>query len=204
MIAFRASQAVGDRQVGGIWLINSDGTNPRRLTDGSDYYPQWFRSGTRLALTRTEDQDHDNIWVVALDGSARQITTSQRDGKSTMSPDETQIAFASDRGGKRNVWIVSAKEGESSARPFTFGGGRGPAWSPDGRWIAFGSDRGGTYAIYLKPVAGGPVRQVTDGSGNEFNPEWSPDGTFIVAGATSREGIAYIEVIDVRCARERP
>ena len=65
-----------------------------------------------------------------------------------ISPDGTQIAYATDDGQEATVWI-SPLSGTGSARPLTFGGkNRLPIWSADGQHVAFQSDREGDLGIF--------------------------------------------------------
>lgn len=50
---------------GEIWLMNSDGTDPRRITSGhSDWYPAWSPEGNRIIFTR-----NDHLYLMMSDGS---------------------------------------------------------------------------------------------------------------------------------------
>lgn len=194
LIAFRASRGT---ERGGIWVMSAAAEDLKPLLDDAvnDYYPRWFADGKRVLIERDVPGKEGDVWVidVAL-RTARQLTSHPAlDGAGTISPDETRIAFPSERSGLRNIWIMPLDEGEAGAWQFTTEGGRGPAWSPDGRWIAYGCPVAPTqHALCLKAVAGGPIRQATDGKANDFNPSWTPDGKSIVVSR-----IAGLTVIDV-------
>ncbi len=202
-IAFAAEP---DENHGGIWLIGSDGTNLRRLTDEEkfdDMAPTWSRNGKWIVFSRgpTTDDPTNDLWQVSMDGWQRQLTRGDKwEGKSSISPDGHLIAFASDRPARHypdtNVWIMSVDGGEATAQEFTSGGGAVPAWSPDGNWIAFTSMRDGNWALYLKRVGENRVIKVT-GPAGKCHAEWLPDGNSIVFDLYRARDHGNIAVLDV-------
>lgn len=202
-LAFRAARPeVNGQSRGGIWIMPSTGGSPREVSKdpvADDYYPQWFPDGRRLAVLRDVPGHDSDVWIVALDGDAQRVTTHRAfDGKPTISPDGTQLAFPSDRDGTRNIWIVRVGEPDEAARQLTFDGGRGPTWSPDGESIAYGCPTSQSrYALCLTEIRRGVVVQVTDGNANDFNPEWGPDGTWIVVGREAADGRGIIAIVDL-------
>jgi hypothetical protein len=98
----------------------------------------------------------------------------------TWSPDGSRIAFASNRDGNWNLFVMEADG--SWVTPLTRGTGSDdqPAWSPDGARIAFESDRDGDFDIYLMNSDGSDAVNLTNGPAEDRGPAWSPDGTRIV------------------------
>ncbi len=96
----------------------------------------------------------------------------------TWSPDGRFIAYASDRGGKFDIWIQQISGGDPIQ--ITKGPGQNwqPDWSPDGQYIAYRSeeDEGG---IYITPALGGvgQQRKITPFG---YYPRWSPDSSRIL------------------------
>lgn len=99
-----------------------------------------------------------------------------------IAPDESiplpgRIAFASDRDGDFEIYMINA-DGTSLVRLTESKGIDYPSsWSPDGRKLAFVSDRSGSYNIYVMSVDGSePTVQLTQDSEGTGSPNWSPDG----------------------------
>lgn len=103
-----------------------------------------------------------------------------------LSPDGTQVAFDSDRGGSFDIWIIGVN-GQNLRQLTTHpSDDTWPAWSPDGKRIAFVSTRDDPAGeIYTVAAAGGAVTRVTSNPATDTEPAWSPDGRTI-AFTTSR------------------
>jgi TolB protein len=84
---------------GDIMLINADGTNLRRLTNGID--PVLSPDGQSVAFTRWQG-DQGSLWTINTDGSnERVVIDSYRKAKGPeWSPDGSQIVFNYQHGGR--------------------------------------------------------------------------------------------------------
>jgi TolB protein len=51
-----------------IYVMNEDGTNQTRLTQGSDHYPAWSPDNKKIAFSSNRDANHQ-IYVMNADGS---------------------------------------------------------------------------------------------------------------------------------------
>jgi putative membrane protein len=104
-----------------------------------------------------------------------------------LSADHRHIAFASNRYGSYDVYVMDldARGNRIRTRRLTDGPGdeSGVSWSPDGRRVVFTLRRGGASAIYVIDSSGGTPRALAL---NALDPQWSPDGRWIAYSAPSR------------------
>jgi Tol biopolymer transport system component/DNA-binding winged helix-turn-helix (wHTH) protein len=92
-----------------------------------------------------------------------------------LSPDGSAVAFASDRSGSFEIYVVGLANGGNEIAITNDGKNNvEPAWSPDGRWIAYAHKNGG--GLWLVPSTGGTPRQLVESGAN---PVWSPDSNWI-------------------------
>lgn len=92
-----------------IYLMNANGSGPRRLTSGSrsESEAAWSPDGKMLAFASGIDGETE-IFVVNADGTdLRQITDSPgRNQNPTWSADGSLIAFWSDRSGNPEIYLI--------------------------------------------------------------------------------------------------
>lgn len=112
-------------------------------------------------------------------------------------PKSRRIAFESNDGGDREIFLISRKGGFdlSNHRAADWN----PVWSPDSRWIAFESFRDGPRAIYR--VYRDTIRVLPVAVGADYDawdPDWSPDSDWItyVSNETGDPEIFITEIED--------
>jgi Tol biopolymer transport system component len=123
-----------------LWVMNADGTQPRRLVGArvdnrgarsADF--AWSPDGGQIAFTQCCREDE--IFVVNADGSGlRQLTDNDDgvfDGDPAWSPDGQAIAFTSSRDGNAEIYVMHADGSDQrnmSQNPLS---DYGAVWSPN-------------------------------------------------------------------------
>ena len=120
-----------------------------------------------------------DLWAVLPDGSgSRRLTeTDAAESAPALSPEGTQIAYASNASGEREIYVMRADG--TRIRRLTQNPARddsSPAWSPDGRYLAWSSEAD----VYVMKADGSAKRPVAATTLEELDPAWSPNGLELV------------------------
>jgi Tol biopolymer transport system component/formylglycine-generating enzyme required for sulfatase activity len=190
-----------------IYVMNADGSDPRRLTDHSavDWSPAWSLDGSQIAFVSNRDAKW-GIYVMNADGSdPHNLIPSTFDSSPARSPDGSQIAFVSEgRGSGWEIYVVNADG--SHLRRLTDNSVDdnyySPPWSPDGRQIAFVSRCCEELEIYVVNADGSHLRRLTDNSAADAFPVWSPDGSQI-AFVSYRDGNVEVYAMNIDGSHQR-
>jgi DNA-binding winged helix-turn-helix (wHTH) protein len=100
----------------------------------------------------------------------------------TWSPDGRYLAYASNRGGKFDVWVHQVSGGNPVQVTKGPAANWEPDWSPDGKYIAYRSKEGDG-GIFIEPAIGGAGLARKISSVGHY-PRWSPDGSRILFQST--------------------
>lgn len=156
---------------------------------GRDFDPDLDAKGERIVFASTRHHVRPALYMKWRHGVAvTQLTSDPASDMHPMfSPDGTRIAFASDRGGSWDIWIMDLKGGP----PVQITSGDAdevhPSWSPDGKQLVFCSLSvvSGQWELWLADVE--------SRAGNRFIgfglfPEWSPVEDRIVFQRAREQG----------------
>jgi dipeptidyl aminopeptidase/acylaminoacyl peptidase len=109
--------------------------------------PQVSPDGKWVAFTRSNvDLDtntlRSHVWVAPLDGGeARQVTSGDgKDSRPRWSPDGSELAFISTRGGTSQIWLLLMSGGEAHPLTSISTGADGVTWAAGSRELVFTSD----------------------------------------------------------------
>lgn len=194
-----------------IYVMDADGKNHRRLTDGlgSNTRPAWAPDGRQIAFASFRDGNSE-IYVMESDGkNPRNLTRHIAfDSMPSWSPDAQKIAFVSDRdapasSGHQNIYVMDA-DGKNVRRLTNYDRHRvyRPVWSPDGQRIAFalfgtgpGEPERTIFDIFVMDAVGKNLQKLTHDPRPDSWPAWSPDGQKI-AFVSDRDRNMEIYVMD--------
>jgi len=204
----------GDRA--GIYVMGTDDTRPRRITDGgslvdgSDFGPAWSPDGTRIAFAREGREEsaeigNADIYQVSPIGTdlVRLTDSPVMQYEPTWSPDGSRIAFlgyelASGGLPPSPVRLYVMNADATEIRKLGPEDVEGPAWSPDGSEIAYVDTESGSI-MAVEPDGSGrrrilDVSQLVGGVHLVYGVAWSPDGTRLafMAGPDSTDTHIYI------------
>ena len=159
--------------------MQADGANRTCFADVSS--PTW--SVPSVVWSPDSSQiafDAGGVHILKSDGSGLSNLTIREGGHGpAWSPDGRRIAFATDRDGNREIYVMQADgSGQTNLtnRPYY---DDSPVWSPDGKEFAFDSSRDGHREICFIGVEGGNLRCHSAESRIGSNVKvWSPTGPF--------------------------
>ena len=119
-----------------------------------------YSSGIVVAPRQAAVQVHQQLWILDLQTRrARQLLLDQSENMDpAWSPSSQVLAFASNRSGQFEIWVVK-KDGTGLGQ-ITNGPGvkTHPVWSPDGENILFTRFLQGRYGLAIVSAEGGEVR----------------------------------------------
>jgi Tol biopolymer transport system component len=153
---------------------------PRRLTSGTEF--EWQPSVGAQRVVFASLSANSDIWSLPIAPELAKATgTPQRLTGSTaaetfpaLSPNNSKLAFISNRTGLEQVWLKNLDSGEETALTSSPTEKYGPLFSPDGSALTYSISKSGTWEIYLLRLAGGGEELVLKVWG--LVTSWTADG----------------------------
>jgi TolB protein len=192
-----------------IFVMNADGTNNRRLTNGQSsalsdndwvFRPTWSPNGAQIAYVSDSETYNPVVWLMSRDGSSKKqllnVTDFQEAADAlSWSPDGKRLAITAF--GHELSQITLVELSRPAAQPATANpnGALDPAWSSDGAILAYAVRESARMDIRLRRLDGSPEVEVSRG-GLARAPAWSPDGRHL-SYISSRGGTFELYAVDV-------
>lgn len=144
--------------------------------EGSDFDPDLAPDGAWMVFASTQHHEQADLYRKSVDGRVvTQLTNDPaQDVMPEVSPDGSRVAFASDRHGNWDVFVMSSDGGPITQITFDDAQELHPTWSPDGERLCYCrfNDRTGQWELWTLAVDKPSARSfVCEG----MFPRWSPD-----------------------------
>ena len=169
---------------GGIWALELDGKlHPPEVAEDSLDGGVSTAKG-RVVYAKRRQQIH--IWRVRVEPAGtrrgRLISSTFEQLAPQYSPDDSRIAFQSNRSGTPEIWLADA-DGENAMTVTSIGGPPtgAPAWCADGRRLAFHSRESGASALYIVDLSERMPHRIETSQPNLALPVWSADCEWLLA-----------------------
>jgi dipeptidyl aminopeptidase/acylaminoacyl peptidase len=136
-------------------------------------HPAISPDGRFVAFSERPPEGEPAVWLVPIEGGTPQRITwgVNGDERPRWHPNAREIAFLSDRGAGRQVFLTEMDREQAFPLTHFPGGALDLAWAPDGTQLA-------VIAAAPKPAGGGPLTERIEGSGTELwlvqTGEWAP------------------------------
>jgi len=165
---------VTDLAQGLILLALDDGGNSHLFA----YQPQDSGSGQPLPLARLISGPWDDITPA-------------------LSPDGQRVAFASNRNGYWDLYLLDLPSGQLTRLTDSLAYEAAPSWSPDGQWLVYEAYRNENLDILIQSISDpGEPLLLADHPAADYSPAWSPGGRQITF-VSNRSGEPEIWLVDL-------
>ena len=172
---------------------------------GQDTDPDLDGTGHRLVFSSTRHNSNPDLYIKTTDGVAVTQLTSDpaSDIQPKYSPDDTMVAFASNRAGNWDIWMISADGGQPVQVTSSLADEVHPSWSPDGSRLTYCSlpPEGGQWELWISDATAGGVQKFI---GYGLFPEWSPYDDTIVYQRSRERSTRWFSVWTIKLVDGEP
>ncbi len=166
-------------QAGEIWIMNTDGNKPQKITQGSHHnrWPLVSSDGKKIAFVSRRMGNWD-VFTINVDGSElRQVTdTSANELGASFSPDGKQLVYAQANQSTPPGVDLILSQADGSKPQLLVKGGVWPVWSAVNKQIIYGKPGNNPGGIYIFDPIKKTERQLVGPEQQPTSPTWSHDG----------------------------
>ncbi len=101
-----------------------------------------------------------------------------------LSPDRAKLAFASDRTGFWDLYVMDMQTGETTQITDSQEYDSSPSWSPDSQWLVFETYINDNLEVAVVSVGDRTQIAVTEDPASDHSPVWAPDGRHVAFVST--------------------
>lgn len=158
---------------------------PDVATDAFSGYAAFdLADDTLIYLRDRRAQPQFRMMLVDQDGTETPIaeisSVSPVAGIATLSPDARHVAFASRKGGTRDIYVADLERGGSPTQ-VTFDQWAGaPIWTAEGHRLTYSRLSGGVYDLYSSTVGTRRAELLLSSRYSKYPSSWSPDGQLLI------------------------
>jgi Tol biopolymer transport system component len=163
--------------------------------EGADFDPSLDQSGHKLVFASTRHSTQPNLYIKDIHGAAVTQLTSDpsADVQPSFSPDGEWVAFASDRAGNWDIWVIRTDGTQTVQVTHGPEDDIHPSWSPDGNRLVFCSlaREGGQWEMWIANATAGATKKFI---GYGLFPEWAPDGNKVLFQRARERGSRWFSI----------
>lgn len=188
-----------------LWVINSDGSNPRFLTKGS--CGSWSPDSQHIiySIYSGDKTIAQKIYIIDfLDATLKETSYITTDldyiGKAIYSPDGKKIAFEGIKNERWSIYLINTDGSEFLELTPMLPDVTSPVWSPNGQKLAFiaHSSRLEPSEIYVIDTNGTNLINISNSpTWDDGYPSWSPDNSMMVFMSQRDTGFFNIYAVSI-------
>jgi len=173
-----------DQRVKRLAMMDQDGANFRRLTNGDHLVltPRFSPKNQQITYMSYAGRE-PRVYLYDIETGRREIVGdfSGMTFAPRFSPDGRKVimSWQRDGDGNANIYTMDLRSRKITRLTNTPAIDTSPSYSPDGAKVTFASDRGGSQQIYVMNQDGSGPQRISFGKGNYATPVWSPRGDLI-------------------------
>ncbi len=181
-IVFIEEEGPKDQRSKRLAIMDQDGFNVRRLTDGSNLVLTPRFSPTSQEITYMSFAGgQPRVYLYNIETGLREIVGEfpNMSFSPRFSPDGQQVIMSLQKGGNSDIYTLDLRSRVTRQLTNSPAIDTAPSYSPDGRRIVFESDRDGAQQIYVMNADGSDQQRISFGQGRYSTPVWSPRGDYV-------------------------